>query len=491
MDTRQALPTKLSPPPLPGPTLSPRQQMLVGPHFIDQAIAIVGIVHSTGQLQSFYAAMGIPFLVDTLLRYLLPILIFVRLAVRYKAAFRVLQSDWFLLAFNALVFLSFAWSIVPSITILGLRSEYIQGVMIALFLATRFSMIQQVRLITIALGICAALSFFLGVAIPSTGVHFGGVHDGAWKGFFGHKNYFSAGMTIGAAACLVQILDPRERRIWHLFLLVSFVGLSFLSTSKTGQVLLVAICAIIFIYRNYRWRGMRTLLILYLGVVAVTFGYTVLMAAWDQIFISIGRDPTLSGRTLIWEVLREPFISNRPILGYGRSAFWFSGTSIGAFYSRIGFLPTHAHNGWYDLILDVGYVGLLLYILSAIQAWVRVFRLAYSSNHAAAIWPLAFFAIFYINNYTESLMLYKLNLVWTLYMAACWSLREAIVDEKVFAPESGPPLNGRSPALVAVTQNGASNNGIAGQNGTAAQNGAAAQNGTAAQNGAVPYRDES
>ncbi|MDB9527466.1 O-antigen ligase family protein [Oscillatoria sp. CS-180] len=431
MQTSQQFSKTLSAPPAP----SPSYQALLDPGLIDRAIAVLGILHSTATLSSFFSGVGIPGVAETLIRYLLPVMIAFRLAARYKATVRVLQSDIFLLIFHAIVFVSFAWSINPQLTILGLRSEYIQGVLIALFLATRFSLAQQVRLITVAMGITALISLAFAIGVPSIGIHQDVTHAGAWKGIFGHKNYFSTGMTTCSAVCLVQVLDSKERKPWILALLGLCVALLFLSTSKTGQVLLIMVISFVFLYRRYRWRGMKTLLILYLGVVVATCSILFVYTAWDQIFIGIGRDPTLSGRTLIWDVLRQSFIPNKALLGYGRSAFWTSEAAIAVFVGSINFVPTHAHNGWYDLVLDVGFIGLFFYGLSSIQAWVRAFKLAYVSDSAASIWPIAFFTIMYVNNYTESLMTYLINFLWIIYMATCWSLREALMRETMHQEE--------------------------------------------------------
>ena len=401
---------------------------------LDKAIAVIGLVFTS----NIFVPMGFPGSIITLLRYGIPAIIFVRLAARYKATLRVLQSDLFLVCFNLIVFASFAWSLRPSETITGLRGEYVQCVLIALFVATRFTLQQQVRLISIALGIGALVSLVYIGLVPSVGIHQDAIHPGAWRGVFSHKNYFSSVMTLGATSFLVQILDPRERRPWHYAGMGFCILLILLSTSKTGQILMAAISIVIFTYKQYRWRGTKTVLLLYAVVVIVTCGILGLTTFWDQIFIGLGRDPTLSGRTLIWDRLRAVYIPQRLLFGYGRGAFWSTGTFAG-----LGFVPAHAHNGWYDLIIDFGMVGFFFYLMSAIQAWARVFRLAYKAQSGAYLWPLALFTIVFINNATESLMLYLLNIFWALYMIACWSLKEAIIAQEGY--QTGRKLSSRSP----------------------------------------------
>ncbi|MEO0986348.1 MAG: O-antigen ligase family protein [Cyanobacteria bacterium J06639_14] len=396
---------------------------------LDKLIAVIGLLFAC----NIFAAMGVsgPFL--TIIRYGLPAIILTRLAARYKATLRVLQSDVFLVILNLIIFASFVWSLQPRATMTGLRGEYVQTVLIALFLATRFSMQQQVRLISVTFGIAALISAFYVAFVPSVGIHQDLVHAGAWKGVFSHKNYFSSVMTLGTASFLVQILDVRERRPWHYWGILMCIALILLSTSKTGQVLLVSILLVLFLYGRYRWQGMKTILVLYGVLMIMLGGVLTLTNFWDQIFIALGRDPTLSGRTLIWDLLRDVYIPQRPLLGYGRGVFW----SVGQF-SGLAFIPSHAHNGWYDLILDVGLVGFLFYLLSAMQAWRRVLRLAYAARSGAYLWPLALFTIVFINNFTESLMTYLVNIFWPLYMMACWSLKEAIIAQEGYQIDRKP-----------------------------------------------------
>jgi len=387
--------------------------------FIDKAIAVVGILFSTNTIGTALNALNLPDAAVTPIRYLLPVIIFIRLLARYKATSKTLQSAPFLALFHLIVFASFFWSVNPEITITSLRSQYIQGIMIALFLATRFSMAQQIYLVSVGLGLGAMISLAYVFVFPSIGIHQDMVHSGSWRGIFYHKNYFSSVMALGGASFLTQLIDAGQRRWWQYAGLTLCVFLNLMSNSKTGQVLLVTIFAVIFLYRRYRWRGMKTVLVLYVFVVTAASAIVLLLATWDQFFIAIGRDPTLTGRTLIWDILRETYIPAKPFLGYGRDAFWES-----RLFSGLYFVPTHSHNGWYDMILDVGLVGLAVFLISAVRAWIRVLRLAYGAQRGTYLWPLAFFTVMFINNMTESLMLYQINILWVIYLSICWSLQE-------------------------------------------------------------------
>ncbi len=192
-----------------------------------------------------------------------------------------------------------------------------------------------------------------------------------------------------------------------------------------------AMIAVLFLYPRFCWRGMRSVLTLYVIIVTAAVGLIILVSAWEPILNSFGGDVTLTGRTPIWGILREEFIPRKLFLGYGKDAFWVSAETRVLVGSINDHVPAHAHNGWLDMLLDVGIVGFFFYLMSAVQAYARAFKLAYIAQNMVNMWPLAFLTIFLFNNLTESLMLTRINIMWTVYMSLCWSLKEALVEEKI------------------------------------------------------------
>ena len=70
---------------------------------------------------------------------------------------------------------------------------------------------------------------------------------------------------------------------------------------------------------------------------------------------ALGRDSTLTGRTEVWaEVL--PARSQRPLLGYGIGSFWTDAR-------RLQYEIPTAHNGYLDVLLELGDVGFGLYVV--------------------------------------------------------------------------------------------------------------------------------
>jgi O-antigen ligase len=69
---------------------------------------------------------------------------------------------------------------------------------------------------------------------------------------------------------------------------------------------------------------------------------------------TLNRDETLTGRTEIWAYL-TPHVMQKPLLGHGFGGFWTE--EIRAKTS------SHAHNGYLDIILNLGFVGIIIFFM--------------------------------------------------------------------------------------------------------------------------------
>ena len=133
----------------------------------------------------------------------------------------------------------------------------------------------------------------------------------------------------------------------------------------------------------------------------------------DIIFEILGRDPTLTGRAQIWEMLRE-FEAN-PIVGSGFMSFW-TGNRREAILQKIGAEITQAHNGYLELYLNLGYIGVTFLGVIILSGLFKV-RKQLDVSYPSAILRLCVIvtAIFY--NYTEA-SFYGINNMWLLFLLA-------------------------------------------------------------------------
>lgn len=98
-----------------------------------------------------------------------------------------------------------------------------------------------------------------------------------------------------------------------------------------------------------------------------------------------GKDSTFTARTQIWDLIRA-HIQYSPMIGSGYGGYWAGPipTSPSYIFLKVMyFYPSEAHNGYLDIINDLGYAGLLLllgYLIGYIRQALRLLRSNYSQT---------------------------------------------------------------------------------------------------------------
>jgi len=193
------------------------------------------------------------------------------------------------------------------------------------------------------------------------------------------------------------------------------------SSSSMSNLLIILITFLIF--RTWRWRYEIMVPASIAIMIAGMIFYLWFTENSAIIFASINKDPSLTGRTDIWILLIEIAL-RRPWLGYGYDAFWleFDGPSAEVWYAA-SWHPPHAHNGFIDLWLTLGLVGLLLFILSFLDTFSKGFIwIRYFSKTPDGFWPLIFMVFFILSNLTESALMKQNEFFTVIYVAISYSL---------------------------------------------------------------------
>jgi O-antigen ligase len=338
----------------------------------------------------------------------------------WQDAIAIINRNKILFILTALAYFSFLWSDFPDYTLLNARDIWMMTTF-GLYFAIRFSFKEQIKLITYTLLIGMFLSLIFVFAFPGIGRHWVD-HPGAWKGVYGHKNYLGSMMVVNSLAFLSLDKDSLPIYRWGGFALSLIFIL--LSTSRTSLVLTFLLLLIITFYKNFRWQGKASVIfidvtILFLGCISLlVFTY------WVELITGLGRDPTITGRTIIWDVALTRLME-RPFLGYGRGAFWAPKSNYAFEVSQAigtGWVPPHGHNGFIDTALDVGLIGLLLFFICYLMIFAKALKLGYATKKTEEVWPLAYLIFLIINNITESCLLYTPNIYWLLFITIIFTL---------------------------------------------------------------------
>ena len=138
----------------------------------------------------------------------------------------------------------------------------------------------------------------------------------------------------------------------------------------------------------------------------------------------VGRDATLTGRTRIWEDALK--LTVNPVIGAGYESFWM-GNRLEAMWLANGEHLNQAHNGYLEVYLDLGWVGLTL--VAAVMLWgygnaVRILR----SAPLLGSLKIAFFVVAAIYNCTEHAFR-ELHPVWLMFLLAVVAIPPSLRQE--------------------------------------------------------------
>lgn len=198
-----------------------------------------------------------------------------------------------------------------------------------------------------------------------------------------------------------------------VFLLAAYLlfGIGTDSYSATAiAVTLIGLLAIIFISRHRAQPKKITpfflVLIIPLIIIVAVIG-AVLNQSPLSIFTNLlGRDTTLTGRVDIWAEIFK-IVPRFTLLGTGFGGFW----GLPYTYLRIGYMS--GHNGYLDIYVELGLVGLILIFVFLFSLWKNLNKLAEKSFDWGAL-GLTYLLISFPYNYSESDFLNTTSPLWVV-----------------------------------------------------------------------------
>ena len=237
-----------------------------------------------------------------------------------------------------------------------------------------------------------------------------------YPGYFTGKNTLGEFAAIALLLALHEMLYPGLRRALGVIAVVIATSLVFLSNSKTAfaLALFVPLLAKLTLITGKRLRISLAIVLLTMPICYLVLS-TVLGFNMNRVSYMLYGDPTLSNRTIIWDFAQSE-IARRPLLGWGYQSFWQVGPDAPSVVDAPGFVKfmPNAHNGYYDTMLEMGYIGyalLLIFIVATLHAIGRVA----DRDHARA-WLLLSLALYVIfHNYFESTWMRAFDLMWVVF----------------------------------------------------------------------------
>ncbi len=347
---------------------------------------------------------------------------FIFLILRWKKVLPILIKGRFIWLLIIFACFSYFWSALPEQTFKS--GIYAIGTTaFGLYLATRYTLKEQLDIFTWTFGVAVVLSLVFIVALPHYGI-MGGVHAGALRGIYTHKNQFGIIIALASVVFFLKASAGESKSwIFWLFMIVS-VALVVMSrsTASLGNMGIILLSCLF--YRVFRWRY-EMLVSTILGILVIGIAGMLVFINFfesDLLFVALGKDATLSGRTDIWRYVWD-MIQLRPWGGYGLTAFWNGLDGPSAYVKRaLRFPVIYAHNGFLDLWLSIGFIGLSLFLIGFFYNIGKSLALLRRSNSPEGFWPLIFLTYILLSNIYEGTITTMNNIFWAVYVTLAFSL---------------------------------------------------------------------
>jgi exopolysaccharide production protein ExoQ len=338
------------------------------------------------------------------------------LAVRNRS--RLARLTWpphviCLLAYLVFAGASTQWAFRPELSFIRFLQEVmvVTSIVLPAMLAVRTTDMMRGLFLAFAFGSILNVFFVLGNS-PSVVATLNG-----YPGYFTGKNLLGEFAAIVLLLALHEMLYPGLRRALGIIVVVIATSLVFLSNSKTAfaLALFAPLLAKLTLITGKRLRISLAIVLLTLPICYLVLS-SVSNFNMNRLSYLLYGDPTFSGRTLIWDFAQSE-IARRPLLGWGYQSFWLVGPDAPSIVDAPGFVKVmpNAHNGYYDTMLEMGYVGytlLLIFIIATLHAIGRV-----ADRDPTRAWLLLSLALYVIiHNYFESTWMRAFDLMWVVFL---------------------------------------------------------------------------
>jgi exopolysaccharide production protein ExoQ len=328
-------------------------------------------------------------------------------------AFDDIVRNWPLLVLPAIAVTSAVWSDYPAWS-LKAGIQFLVTVILGVIMGSCVKPRAMISALFSALLLITVLSVFSEVVTS----------------LFGSKNFYGLIVSLLWFVALTVFVDRSQPRLLRIVgLAVTGIAPLLLVGSRSTGALVTSI-AVMAIMMTLKFASrlepkLRVLFLAFLCFVVLQL----LIISWvfadgiDQVLNFLGKDSTLTGRTMLWKTAYESIAEN-PIIGLGYQAFWrienwkaqylwiASGEPIGA-----GF---HFHNTYLAVTVDLGVIGLFAFIAIILVILGRIgVILVYLLPNPAQKLSIAFLAFFILRSPIEVDLFYQFQIA-TILMSWIW-----------------------------------------------------------------------
>jgi exopolysaccharide production protein ExoQ len=275
-----------------------------------------------------------------------------------------------LIAFSGLAWFSLGWSPIPGATFAGavlITMAVFSGAAVARSLKPA----EFLSMADLAFRGIILMSLALASVRPDLGLENSGPTAGSLVGIYPTRNVLGYVIVLG---CVFLLLGGAKRTTKMVFGLLYVGALAWTGSQTSFVALLLAFSVGVITMRLKDGVASARAAALALGFAMASAAGVVLFQERSSFAASLGRDLSFSGRTDIWSLTIE-MAGDRPWLGWGYGTGFSAHSPTGqTFYSVLGWIPPTAHNGFLNIYLELGLVGVALAGVVLLANAVRAVR---------------------------------------------------------------------------------------------------------------------
>jgi exopolysaccharide production protein ExoQ len=315
------------------------------------------------------------------------------------------------------VWLSVFWSVDPALSArraLGFTTY----TLLAVHLVMRFAPQRLIFWFCVVFMTQLLMSVAFAVAVPRLAWM---AEAGQLRGIFVHKNSLGAYRLWSAATLAATWPDrviPRSATVLGMLLVLSLV---LPTQSATALGLIVVVAALLVLVGVIRLPAHLAAMLFFLGIAVATVIAAVVILYPQIVLQLLGRDATLTGHAQLWAFV-DHLIAQRPVLGYGYKAMFAQPSVDRWVVDALGWDAPHAHNGYREIVLDLGFVGLFLVLPILLGTLIVAVRRLIARPDTPALFAFLIVTGYLLRHLSESGLLHHANLVWVMVVIASYRM---------------------------------------------------------------------
>lgn len=202
-------------------------------------------------------------------------------------------------------------------------------------------------------------------------------HGGKIQGIVGNSDILGMITLYALIVFSLQLVDRVVHRTAGIVWLV-LAGVTFLLTRSSTVIVATLVAGIVLLFawwaRSVRQSKRAPIYVTAVAVVVVGAASVILF--WNQLTSLLGKEADLTGRTTIWGSVIQ-LAQQKPVFGWGWVSYWapwaepFKGLAV-----RNGVEYLQAHNAYLDVWLQLGFVGLVVFVLLVLSTFGRAWFMA-------------------------------------------------------------------------------------------------------------------